>query len=338
MKSKFRRNSFKRSIQAGVLLCGFMAGVAVAQTQTEFSWRGQGDGSSWSDAKNWTEGVIPTGSGTGWRPPARIDVSGAEVTVSKKVPRVFGDINVGAGGKGCVLNIVPEGALVTQGSVRIGETGFAKFNMTGGSLTIGVWGARDMRIGNGVMNFGSPAAENAPEIKVIEASRGFLVGGNKGEESEINLSGFGSITTAERACFSLYGKSVLNVAGGNLKLVFDTKATGLNRIGGDARSYKAVVNYTLDAAGASTMHFGGNVAFGVAEFNLALDGSFAAKPGDVFTIVSTQGDFTGQKGFVNVANGQEISAGGYTFKAAYMCDASGKDTFTLTVVSGNTAG
>jgi hypothetical protein len=332
------RNSFRYSIQAGVLICGLLAGAAVAQTQTEFSWKGKGDGSSWSDAKNWTEGVIPTGSGTDWRPPVRIDVSGAEVTISKKVPRVLGDINVGAGGKGCVLNIMPDGALVMQGTLKIGEIGFAKFNMTGGSLTIGVWGARDLRIGNGVMTFGSPVAETAPEIKVIEASRGFTAGGNKAEESEVNLSGFGSITTAERACFSLYGKSVLNVVGGNLKLVFDTKATGLNRIGGDHRNYKAVFNYTFDAAGASTMHFGGDVVFGVAEFNLALGEGFSAKPGDVFTIVSTQGNFTGQKGFSNVSDGMEISAGGYTFKAAYTCDANGKDTFTLTVVSGNTVG
>lgn len=338
MNTAYRGNSLKRWIQSGVLLCGFMAGAAVAQTQTEFSWKGKGDGTSWSDAKNWTEGVIPTGSGTDWRPPARIDVSGAEVTISKKVPRFFGDINVGAGGKGCVLNIMPDGALVMQGTLKIGEIGFAKFNMTGGSLTIGVWGARDLRIGNGVMTFGSPVEETAPEIKVIEASRGFLVGGNKAEESEVNLSGFGTITTAERACFSLYGKSVLNVAGGNLKLVFDTKSTGLNRIGGDHRNYKAVVNYTLDAAGASTMHFGGNVAFGVAEFNLALDGTFAAKPGDVFSIISCKGDFTGQKGFANVTNGQEISVGGYIFRADYIVDPNDKDQFTLTVVSGNSVG
>jgi hypothetical protein len=338
MKTACRGNSFKRSIQAGVLLCGFMAGAAVAQTQTEFSWKGKGDGTSWSDAKNWTEGVVPTGSGTDWRPSARIDVSGAEVTISKKVPRFFGDINVGAGGKGCTLSFAPGSALQMQGSLRIGEKGFGTFNMTGGKLEIGVWGARDLRIGNGVMNFGSPAAETAPEIKVVEASRGFGSGLNREEDSEVNLSGFGSITTAERACFSLYGKSVLNVAGGNLRLVFDTKATGLNRIGGDARSYKAVVNYTLDAAGASTMHFGGDVVFGEAEFNLALGDGFSAKPGDVFTIVSTQGNFTGQKGFSNVSDGAEISAGGYTFKAAYTCDASGKDTFTLTIVSGNTVG
>ena len=338
MNTADRGNSFKRWIQSGVLLCGFMAGAAVAQTQTEFSWKGKGDGTSWSDAKNWTEGVVPTGSGTDWRPPARIDVSGAEVTISKKVPRFFGDINVGAGGKGCVLNIMPDGALVMQGTLKIGETGFAKFNMTGGSLTIGVWGARDLRIGNGVMTFGSPVAETAPEIKVVEASRGFGSGLNKEEDSEVNLSGFGSITTAERACFSLYGKSVLNVVGGNLKLVFDTKATGLNRIGGDHRNYKAVFNYTFDASGASTMHFGGDVVFGVAEFNLALGEGFSARPGDVFTIVSTQGNFTGQKGFVNVANGQEISVGGYIFRADYIVDPTGKDQFTLTVVSVNIIG
>jgi len=334
-------STVKSSLLRSVILFGMCSGAVFAQTQTEFSWSGKGDGVSWSDAKNWNEGVVPTGSGSTWRPDARIDVSGAEVTIGEKSPRFFGNTLVGSIGRGCTLNLVEGGELTTQGGLLIGVQSIGTFNMTGGKLTIGIWGARDLRIGNGVMNFGSPVAESAPVIQVVPSARGFSVAMERGEDSVINLSGYGTISTVQRAVFALYGQATVNIIGGNLNLYFDTNpdtAVPTSRIGGPQRSYKAIVNFTLDAAGASTMYFGGDVEIGVAEFNLSVDKSFSANPGDVFTIISAAGDFTGEKRFSNVRNGEEISAGGYTFKAVYTFDARGKDTFTLTVVSGNTVG
>jgi hypothetical protein len=340
MKVVKRNKMFSRFIQAGVVLCGLLAGEASAQTQTEFSWSGKGDGTSWSDAENWNEGTVPTGSGGAWRPPVRIDVSGSEVTIGKRTPKVFGLITVGSSGKGCTLNLVEGGELFTQGGVLIGAQGVGRFNMTGGLLTVAVWGARDFRIGSGIMTFGSSSAESAPVIKVVESARGFVTAMERGENAEVTLSGYGTLSTVQRAAFSIYGSSIINVIGGNLKLDFDTKPNPAvtSRIGGNHRSCKATVNYTLDASGASTMKFGGNVEFGVTEFNLKLDKSFSANPGDVFTIISAAEDFTGEKRFSNVSNGEEIPVDGYTFKAVYTYDPNGKDTFTLTVVSGNTVG
>ncbi len=332
MDSKRKYSVLRQILRGGIIVgLGLSLNTAYGQTQTEFRWTGKGDGTSWNDAKNWAEGVVPTGSGSTWRPPAKIDVSGAEVTIQTKVPRFFGDINVGAPGKGCTLNMVTGGDLATQGGVFIGQTNNGTFNMSGGSLTIGVWGARDLRIGNGVMNFGSSASDKAPVIKVVDASRGFQVGANKGDIAEVNLNGYGTISTVQQAVFSLYGQSTVNVTGGNLILIFDTKATGLSRIGGGVRSYKSVINYKLDSTGASTMNFGGNVEFGVSEFNVSLGDGFKAAAGDRFTIISTSGDFTGTKAFGNVANGTILTAGDYKFTAAYTYDASGKDTFVLTV-------
>jgi hypothetical protein len=333
-------STVKSSLLRAVILFGMCSGAVFAQTQTEFSWNGKGDGTSWSDAENWNEGVVPTGSGKTWRPDARIDVSGAEVTIGEEVPRFFGNTLVGSVGKGCTLNLVEGGELTTQGGLLIGGKSIGTFNMTGGKLTIMIWGGRDLRIGNGVMNFGSSVAESAPVIQVVPNSRGFSVAVEKGEESVINMSGYGTISTVQRAVFAHYGQATVNVVGGNLNLYFDTKPDPAltSRIGGNQRRFKAIVNYTLDASGASTMNFGGNVEFGVAEFNLSLDKSFSAKPGDVFTIISAAGDFNGEKQFSNVGADEEIAVGGYTFKAVYTCDPNGKDTFTLTVVSGSTVG
>lgn len=304
---------------------------------TAFQWTGKGDGATWSDPANWAGNTVPYGQGSfgsSNRPDTNIEQEGADVTIQSRVPKAFGHINVGAAGKGTTLNIIEGGALATQGSMVIGENDTTgHFNMSGGWLEIGVWGARDLRIDNGSMVFGSDKPETAPSITISPSARGLSIAGANKSNVEVTLQGHGSIVTAQRAVFSIYGRSTINVIGGNLNLDFGAENPTESNIGGKNHpSYHlATFNYTLDAAGASTMKFGGDVLFGVCEFNLDVADDFEAKPGDVFTIVSAKGDFIGNRAFGNVPDGATLTAGDYKFKAAYAYSADGEDRFTLTV-------
>ncbi len=345
MYNKIKNNNLKVKLIACVLILSASIGVTLAADPAVFIWDGGGDGVNWADSANWDNDIIPFGSNVPlYRPEIHILTDGADVLINSDVPDIYGHIQVNsiaAGVTGSATLRIEDGAdLYSGGTINIGEPTSASprkghFKMTGGRVEINIYGARDLNMNNGTMEFGSPIAESAPTIE--NNSRGFSVGVHC--PADVTFSGYGTIKIVGDTTLGSYRTHTknINVIGGNLSIDFATGGGLLNLVPGIVyinrfNNGHTAINYTLDAAGASTMRCGGNVQFGTSNsFNLSVDNSFNANVGDVFTIIDAAGSFTGNGKFGNVEDNAVITAGRYSFRANYNTDSGSK--FTLTVIS-----
>ncbi len=344
MLNKIVKNYFKVKMIACFLIMSASIGITLAADPAVFIWDGGGDGVNWTDLANWDNDIVPFGSHVPlYRPDIHILNNGADVLINSNVPDIYGHIQVNsiaAGVTGSATLRIEDGAnLTTGGSIYAGEavngsTKAGHFKMTGGAVTIGIYGARDLSISNGTMEFGSATAGTAPVF--INNSRGFFVGNQC--DGDVTFSGYGEFSVVGDVTLGGYRNFArdIDIIGGNLSIQF-AKGGGLGNLTNQTvfisryNQGTTSINYTLDAAGASTIYCGGNVQFGTSSlFSLALDDSFAANVGDIFTIIDAAGAFTGNGRFGNILDGDILAVGNYEFRANYNNDSG--STFTLTVI------
>ena len=318
------------------------AGAASAATTT---WTGGGDGTTFGQAANWSGGAPSYSDGS-----SIISKDGAVVSMGSGNYTSHG-LGVGdVGPSGSTLNITGGTLTMSYDNMSVGDInnwGVSSMagsrgtvNQTGGTVAIGnstyprdleVAGAASSNLSSaayGEYNFGSPTAGTAPTLDV---SRGLSIGTRGNEVGAFSASGYGTINVGSLNLGLYGGAATFSVSGSHESI--SAGAVTLSEYG------TPVINFTLDAGGASAISVSGSVDFSNTAqatnntmFNLALAPSFQAKVGDTFTIINATGAFTGFGQFGDLANGQTLAVGNYTFQANYT-NLGGGSQLSLQVVS-----
>lgn len=289
------------------LICIFaLAVTAYGADKKETTWTGAGGDNQWFTRPNWSNGTTHAGIS------ANILMDGAVVNFEGGEARCRG-IELG---KGATLNVKSGSLAAAYSGIQIhGGT----LNVTGGLLRAGVPGKYPRRImlhePGSKMTVGSPEAEGAPKLEILEQ----LTAGAKPDHSgEFHFSGYGTIEIGHDFTVGRYGEGNLTVEGGNLNI-----SVGKDFICGYNNKW-CTIAFAIDEAGASTIKVAGDIFLGHAKqaynrslFEVSFAEGFTPEAGTEYTILECGGKFSNYATFGKTGNGDTIVVGDVNLKAVY---------------------